>query len=336
MKDISTNQLDLAQAVLLQYKIVPDNLTMLQSKGLKTLWKLTYKNTPFCLKRLNQPLEKALFSVNAQIYILNNGGNVPNIYSNAVGTHITEYNGQLFVLYSWINGRDMNLDDPKGLDLPLALRTLSKFHIDSTGYEPPNTAIISSKLGNWPSQYESMKNRMIKIKELCKQDPNTGSNSTLLRNIDPILEICSKVLISINTSCYKDLCNIQQKECCLCHQDFGTGNVMLSKGIGTVIDLDSVTYDLPTRDLRKIIGKRMMKSNDYSMASNEPILKYYETNNILSKELREVLKIDLMFPHWFFSSIKNIHKSNETISSDRISSIAKFEQNKYIALQKWL
>jgi spore coat protein I len=336
MKDIPINYSQLAQEVLLQYKITPQNLSMLQSKGLKTLWKLIYKNTPLCLKRLNQPFEKALFSVNAQIYIFNNGGNVPKIYPNANGNPITEYNGQLFVLYSWIDGRDMNLDDPKGLDLPLALKALSKFHGDSTGYEAPTTAIISSKLGNWPSQYESMKNRMLKIKELCTQNPNNASHSTLLRNIDPILEICSNVVIAINKSSYKDLCNIKQNECCLCHQDFGTGNVMLSKGIGTVIDLDSVTYDLPTRDLRKIIGKRMLKSNDFSFENNETILKFYETNKILSKELREVLKIDLMFPHWFFSLIKSIHKSDEVISGDRISSIAKSEQNKYLALQRWL
>ena len=111
---------------------------------------------------------------------------------------------------------------------------------------------------------------------------------------------------------------------------------MLSKETGIVIDLDSVTYDLPARDLRKIIGKRMMKLNDYSIKNIETILKFYETNTVLSPDHREVLKIDLMFPHWFFGLIKSIHKSDEAISSDKISSIAKFEQNKFSVLQKWL
>jgi spore coat protein I len=334
MKDISTNYSELAKKVLLEYKIVPGYLKLLQSKGLKTLWKLIYKNTPLCLKRLNQSPEQALFSVNAQIYILNNGGNVPKIYPNAKGNAITEYNGQLFVLYSWVDGRDMNLDDPK--DLALALQTLSKFHTDSIGYEPPTTAIISSKLGRWPKQYESMKNRMLKIQELCSQNLNNASYSTYIKSVDPIIEICNKTISFIDNSSYNDLCNIEQKQSCLCHQDFGTGNVMLSKEAGIVIDLDSVTYDLPARDLRKIIGKRMMKFNDYSIRNIETILKFYETNNILSPNHREVLKIDLMFPHWFFGLIKSIHKNNETINSDKISSIAKFEQNKFSVLQKCL
>ena len=192
MENKPINYSELAEKVLLEYKIMPQNLKMLQSKGLKTLWKLMYKNTPLCLKRLNQSLEQALFSVNAQIYIFNNGGNVPKIYPNAKGNPITEYNGQLFVLYSWVDGRDMNLEDPK--DLALALQALSKFHTDSIGYEPPTTAIISSKLGNWPNQYESMKNRMLKIKELCKQNPNNTSYSTYIKSVDPIVEICNKTI----------------------------------------------------------------------------------------------------------------------------------------------
>lgn len=334
MDNESNNYLSLGSKVLQDYAIKPQNLKLLQSKGLKTLWKLTYKNTTLCLKRLNQSFDEALFSVNAQIYILNNGGKVPKVYPNANGNFITEYNGQLFVLYSWVNGRDMNFENPK--DLNLALQSLSKFHVDSIGYEPPINSKTSSKLGNWPKQYESMRNRMLKIKNICIQTPNKTSYSTYVDHIDPIIEICNKTINLINSSPYSDLCSINQKDSCLCHQDFGTGNVMLTDGQGIVIDLDSVTYDLPARDLRKIIGKRMMQFNDYSINNIETILKFYETNNILSPKHREVLKIDLMFPHWFFGLIKSIHKSDELISSNKISTIATFEENKFSALQKWI
>ncbi|MBU3174959.1 CotS family spore coat protein [Clostridium estertheticum] len=334
MDNESSNYLSLGSKVLLEYAIKPLNLKMLQSKGLKTLWKLTYKNTPLCLKRLNQTMEEALFSVNAQIYILENGGKVPSVYPNAKGNFITEYNGQLFVLYSWVEGRDMNLDNPK--DLNMAMQSLSNFHVKSIGYEPPVNSKISSKLGNWPRQYESMKNRMLKIKEICIQAPNNATYLSYVKHIDPIIEICNQTIYLINQSSYSDLCNINQKDSCLCHQDFGTGNIMLADGKGIVIDLDSVTYDLPSRDLRKIIGKRMMQFNDYSINNIETILKFYEINNILSPKHREVLKIDLMFPHWFFGLIKSIHKSDKSISDQRISAISSFEQNKFSTLQKWL
>ncbi len=334
MVSSSTNFSELGTRVLQEYNVTPENLQTLQNKGLKTLWKFTYKGTTFCLKRLKHFMEEALFSVNAQIYILNNGGDVPTIYPNSKGSTITEYNGQLFVLYSWIHGRDMNLENPK--DLILALQALSKFHIDSIGYVPPTDAKISSKLGKWPSQYESMKNRMLKIKELCKQSPNNASYSAYVKQVDPFIEICNKTIYLINNSPYNDLCSIPEKESCLCHQDFGTGNVMLSKEGSTVIDLDGVTYDLPIRDLRKIIGKRMMKSQNCNLNTIEGILKYYETNATLSPELKKVLKIDLMFPHWFFGLIKTMHKNPKPIGIDKITSISKFEQNKFAILQRWL
>ena len=88
MNNESNNYLSLGNKVLLEYAINPHNLKMLQSKGLKTLWKLTYKNTPLCLKILNQTIDEALFSVNAQIYVLNNGGKVPKVYPNAKGNFI--------------------------------------------------------------------------------------------------------------------------------------------------------------------------------------------------------------------------------------------------------
>lgn len=329
-----TNYSDLGRKVLLEYNITPQDLQTLQSKGLKTLWKFSYKGTTLCLKRLKHSLEEALFSVNAQIYILNNGGNVPKIHPNSKGSPITQFNEQLFVLYSWVDGRDMNLENPK--DLALALQALSKFHIDSIGYVPPPTAIISSKLGKWPTQYESMKNRMLKIKELCIQTPNNPSYSTYIKHIDPIIEICNKSINLINNSPYSSLCSINQKDSCLCHQDYGTGNVMLSKEGSTVIDLDGVTYDLPIRDLRKIIGKRIMKSQNFNINTFESILKYYETNSTLSPELKKVLKIDLMFPHWFFGLVKTLHKSPKAIGNDKISSISRFELNKFSVLQRWL
>ena len=335
MDNDSNNSLSLGNKVLLEYAIKTLDLKILHSKGLKTLWKLTYKNTPLCLKRLNQSFEEALFSVNAQIYILENGGKVPKIYPNAKGNFITEYNGQLFILYSWVEGRDMNLDNPK--DLNMAMQSLSNFHVTSIGYEPPVNSKISSKLGNWPRQYESMKNRMLKIKEICIQAPNNATYLSYVNHIDPIIEICKQTIYLINHSSYSDLCNIDQKDSCLCHQDFGTGNVMLTTdGKGIVIDLDSVTYDLPSRDLRKIIGKRMIKFNDYSIDNIETILKFYETNNKLSSNDKEVLKIDLMFPHWFFGLVKTLHKNANSINGDKISAISSFEQNKFSMLQKWL
>ena len=146
---------NLALDVLKNYDISPSTVTVIQSGGIKTIWKIRTDSETVCLKRLKQTYDKALFSVNAQIYIKNKGGNVPGIMLNKNNQPITIYNDQLFVVYEWLNGRDLNFGTSK--DLEPAVKGLAKFHMFSKGYNPVENSRTSSKLGKSPEQYASMK-----------------------------------------------------------------------------------------------------------------------------------------------------------------------------------
>ncbi len=322
----------LAHEVLLKYDIIPDSLKIIQNNGLKTLWKLTHHNATMCLKRLKHTKDKSLFRVNAQIHIHNKGGHVAKIYLNHSDEAITEYNEQLFVLYEWIDGRDLDFSKPS--DLCLALDGLASFHVSSKGYKASEHVEVSSKLGRWDEQYESMKKRMLKWKEEAQLNNNKSSYNTYLQYIDSIIEIADCALDGLQRSSYNALTNIELEKSCLCHQDYGEGNVILSGKNLYVIDLDGITYDLPIRDLRKIIGKRMEKRGEWNKDVIDEILKCYEKNNKLTPEEKELLKIDLLFPHWFFATVKNIFKKNKPVGSDKISKIAKLEKSKLNVLKE--
>lgn len=306
IKDYHLSLYKLANDVLLKYNILPEKMKIIQDNGLKTLWKFGYNNQTMCLKRLKHSKDKALFTVNAQIYIYKNGGNVPRIYLNTKGEAITEFNEQLFVLYEWIDGRDLNFSNPS--DLRLAMEGISRFHLYSKGYKPPKGARVSSKLGRWSNQYQSMKSRMLKWKEQSLLKPHNPSFKCYLKYISSIIGIADMALNELEKSSYNKLTDIKFEESSLCHQDYGEGNVIYSDGIVYVIDLDGVTYDLPMRDLRKIIGKRMIKHGKWEKETILTILKWYERNNKLSYQEKELMKIDLLFPHWFFGDVKNIYK----------------------------
>ncbi|SHJ89379.1 CotS family spore coat protein [Tepidibacter formicigenes] len=320
------NLINLAKSVLSNYNINPDNIKIIQNSGLKTLWKFNCKDKTMCLKRLRHSKEKALFSVNAQINVYNNGGHVPKVYLNSNNNPITEYNEQLFVLYEWIDGRDLYFNNPT--DFRLALEGLAKFHIASRGYVPPKGAKISSKLGRWNEQYESMKKRMLKWKEEAKNNLSNISHKSYYENIDSIINIADMALNGLEKSAYKDLTNIELSKSTLCHQDFGEGNVIFSGTESYVIDLDGATYDLVIRDLRKIIGKRMQKRGKWQEEIINTILNWYEKNNKLSLEEKEILKIDLLYPHWFFGEVKNLYKKNKYLSPNKIERIAELEKSK--------
>lgn len=322
--------IELAGKVLPYYGITPEGLKIIQSKGLKTLWKFSYNASKLCLKRLRHSEEKALFSVYGQIHIENNGGRVPSVIKNIEGSAITRHEGQLFVMYSWIDGRDLDFNKPE--DLAVAVEGLAKVHKASVGYHPPNLARVSSKLGRWPDQYRSMCTKLSEWKEAArlKQQPRY---EYYLKHVDGIIDIANRAIKAIDNSDYQVLTGGERNRYPLCHQDYGEGNVLLADEGVYVLDFDGVTYDLVVRDLRKIIGKRMEDGGGWDKTNIKQILKWYEKGNKLSAEEKKLLTIDLMFPHWFYGEVKDLYKKNKPVEVRKIERAAAFEQSKVSVLQ---
>lgn len=51
----------LAAQVLSEYNIIPKEVSIIQGGSIKTVWKFESNKGVFCLKRLKQTLDKALF-----------------------------------------------------------------------------------------------------------------------------------------------------------------------------------------------------------------------------------------------------------------------------------
>jgi len=316
----------LAAEVLKRYKVMPEKITLVQGGGIKTVWKVKTKEGYLCLKRLRQTYDKALFSVNAQDFIFKSGGNVPRVIPDRDNQHIVRYNDQLFVLYEWLQGKDLNFNNPA--DFKMAVAGLAEFHAASRGYKPCEGARISTKLAKWPEQYESMSRRMAAWKETARKESKTSAGDAYLGCIDDMLELAGTAQELLDKTSYKELTAPDSKSIVLCHQDYGTGNAVLTdKGV-FVIDLDGVTYDLPARDLRKIIGKQAENKSDWNKGSIKSVISWYDSVNPLSRKEREVLYADLMFPHWFFGLVKNRFDKNKPVKASEIERTAKLEKSK--------
>jgi spore coat protein I len=316
----------LAAEVLKRYNITPESITLIQGGSIKTVWKVKARQGHLCLKRLRQTYDKALFSVNAQIYIYKCGGNVPQVIPDRENQPIVRYNDQLFVLYEWLQGKDLNFNN--SADFKMAVTGLAGFHAASRGYKPCEGARISTKLAKWPEQYESMNRRMTAWKEAAKKESKNSSSGSYLNCIDGMLELAGIALELLDKTDYKELTGSSSQSIVLCHQDYGTGNAILTdKGV-FVIDLDGVTYDLPARDLRKIIGKQAENKNDWNKSNLKSIISWYDSVNPISRKEREILYADLMFPHWFFGLVKNRFDKNKPVKASEIERIAKLEKAK--------
>lgn len=321
----------IAYNVLKEYEIAPDKVTVIQGGTIKTVWRVSSGGINYCLKRLKQTIDKALFSVHAQIHIRDSGGLVPGIILNKRGEPITRYNDQLFVLYEWINGKDLVFTVPA--DFRTAVQGLAHFHLASKGYQTVEGARISTKLGKWPDQYMSMSKKLSAWKELSERSNPNPALSAYLKHVDRMLVLADKALSVLDASEYAELTTPGSGAIVLCHQDYGKGNALSAANGVYVLDLDGVTYDLPARDLRKIIGKNAEKSNRWSAEAVSEILGWYTEVNPLGAGEMEVLYADLLFPHWFYGLVKNLFQNNKVLKASEIEKISLLESSKEEALR---
>ncbi|TYQ15537.1 UNVERIFIED_CONTAM: spore coat protein I [Acetivibrio alkalicellulosi] len=331
MENKNENLYTLATRVLNEYNIKPDDIKVIQGNNIKTVWKLKVGSNLLCLKRLKHTYDKALFSVTAQDYVRKNSGNVPEIIRDKNNNMIVAIDDQLFVLYEWLYGRDLAFNNKD--DLKEAILGLSKFHLSSKGYIPPLDSRTSTKLGKWPDQYDSMKNKIISWKEIAAKNSSISSYSSYLKYCDSMVEISNKALDLLNASSYKQLTSADSNSVVLCHQDYGKGNAILTNEGVYVIDLDGVTFDHPARDLRKIIGKLSENRGYWYKNLISDVLNWYISINPLNEYDKKILYIDLLYPHWFYGLVKNIFKNNKLESSSKIEKISKLELSKISTLE---
>ncbi|MCL4440421.1 MAG: CotS family spore coat protein [Firmicutes bacterium] len=251
---------------------------------------------------------------------------MPAIYPTNEGKLYQVVDNELFVLYQWIDGKNINMGNPAGLET--AIKGIAAFHRDSAGYVPPENCRVSTKLGKWPQYYLSLINRMQEWKQTAQSSAQQQLSQVYLENVDHSIMLGEKALKMLEQSCYNDWVVEVEQQKNLCHQDYGDGNaIVTSEGI-YVIDLDGVTYDLPVRDLRKIINKRMASIGRWDKELLQSIINWYCQINPLPKAQLHVLYIDLIFPHGFHDTAKNPYRKNKPINAAKLSKAAKHEQAK--------
>ena len=98
----------------------------------------------------------------------------------------------------------------------------------------------------------------------------------------------------------------------LCHQDFTASNLILTPSKELfVLDIDSITIDLPTRDIRKFLNKIMKKKGQWDSVLTSQILQWYNTINPLEHWKWQVLKEALIFPHLYVGIMSKYYEKRE-------------------------
>lgn len=311
------------------------SLDVIQSGGIKTIWKLKTSAGTVCLKRLRKSIPIVKFTTAAQAYLSGKGALVAKIIPTKAGAHYFIHEGYGLVLYQWIEGTDLEMDkNPE--HLRAGIQGLARFQRDSVGFEPPEDCEVYDRMGKWPHQYSKMAEEFALWKTEA-QRVTSEFHLAYVRTVDDIIGMAEKALDLLQSSYYEGWVRAIGKYGYLCHQDYGKGNALQTDQGVYVLDLDNLAYELPLRDLRKLISKRMEELGRWDKEEMMSLINCFETILPLTDQQRRVLYIDLLFPHMYYGEVKNPFKKGDTDEeADDVMECYQLEMEKQSVLHQLL
>ncbi|MHB8074780.1 CotS family spore coat protein [Desulfosporosinus fructosivorans] len=297
---------ELATQVIACYDMKVNVKTLVTAKSDKggAIWKIETDKGPRSLKVLHRKPARSLFSVGAQDYIVKQGGRVPELKQTKNGLLYVEKGGKLWIVTDWIEPLTPANNDLEGAQA--LCYGLGEFHKHSKGYTPPLGSERASRLYRWPDYYRKITSKINWFRSVAKAYNDLPCSQLLLSTINVFEREAQAVVNFLEQSSYAQMVAMGEEHWGLVHQDFGWSNGQLGAGGLWVIDLDGVSYDLPIRDLRKLISSTMFDLGKWDVAWIQGMINAYHSANPLDQETYEILLNDLAFPNEFYKHINEM------------------------------
>lgn len=310
---------DLAKQVMTHYDMKVTSMTMITSKPDKggAIWKIETDKGPRSLKILHRSPERSLFSIGAQEYLVKQGARVPKLIQSNSGENYVNAGGKLWIVTEWIE----SLIQESKIDLEGAQALcygLGEFHRHSQGYVPPAGATHASRLHRYPQVYKKIITKIDWFRILAHAYSDMPASKTILSMVDVYEQQAREALTKLESSPYASLVAKGGPYWGIVHQDYGWSNGQQGPGGIWIIDLDGVAYDLPMRDLRKLITSTMDDMGVWDVTWMRGMIEAYQQANPIDPALYEVLLIDMSLPNEFYKHVKEMVYSPTTFLNDEL------------------
>lgn len=329
----------LANQVLAQYEMKVFSMKLITTKPDKggAIWRMETSKGTRSLKLLHRPPARSLFSIGAQDYLCRRGARVPALVPTKSGKLYVELGNKLWIVNTWIKplaqASKINLDGAEKL-----CYGLGEFHKLSRGYNPTFGSEKPSRLTRWLEYYKKIVNKINWFKVLTRAYKDTPASSYILSVVDRFENQANEAVKRLQRSAYAKLAARGEKYWGLVHQDYGWSNGQLGQGGVWIIDLDGVAFDLPIRDLRKLITSTMDDLGEWRLKWIKGMITAYHKANPIEPELYEVLLTDMAFPNEFYKHLKEMFYNPATFlnanTEKLVKRLVKIEESKWSALKE--
>ncbi|CAH2214332.1 CotS family spore coat protein [Tepidibacter aestuarii] len=298
--------------VLKEYDINVKGIKLESYKGKKGVWWINTDKGYKILKKQSFSDKTLDFIIDAINHLNSNGVYIPNIIKTRLGDDYVIKDGVCFVLSEAIDGSTLNYSSDE--NVRRIIHELARFHKASRGFNPREDYKVRTHLGLWTEKYEK---EMHKLEKYYNVELNKNEHSEfgkiILKEYPHFYKRINSAIDGFYKKSYIDWVKEVEEIGGLCHQDFTAGNCILENtGRLYILDTDSLTIDIPLRDIRKILNKIMKRQNDgwdYELTKN--ILKWYNEQNPLKDYQWDVLKPTLTYPHLFVGIMSKYYERRE-------------------------
>ncbi|MCL6632664.1 MAG: CotS family spore coat protein [Alicyclobacillus herbarius] len=333
-----------AEKVIARYDMRVKDMTLITAKSDKggAIWKLQTDKGPRSLKLLHRNPERSRFAVAAQDYLVHRKARVPTLIKSRMGRLYSKSGGKLWIVTEWIEP----LQPVSKVDLAGAQALcygLGEFHRRSQGYVAPRRAVHASRLYRWEQTYHKMAVKIGWFRVLAQVYKDVPGSEALLSAVDKYEAQAVEAYKRLQASPYRKLIRRGEPAWGLAHQDYGWSNGQMGPEGLWIIDLDGVAYDLPIRDLRKLISSTMEDAGNWNVDWIQGMIKAYREANPVEPDVLKVLWVDFSLPNEFYKNVKEmVFRPAEFMQTELapvLAQVEKSEASKWQALKelrKWL
>lgn len=299
-------------------------------KDKKGVWWIQAPEGYKILKKISNSEDTLKYIISAVHHLIQNGMKIPSINKTKSGNDYVNINGTCYVLSDAISGKTPSYDSPR--ELMAIIRELARFHRAAAGFHPPENTKPKNHLGIWVQDYTEQTEDMNRFyRDELSVNGKDSIGKFILNEFPYFYKRAYEAIESLKGKEYSDWVEKAGKMGCLCHQDFASGNLIMTPNEIYILDTDSITIDIPARDIRKILHKIMKKSGKWEMDLTKRVLDYYQSQNPLTQSEWQVVKMDIMFPHLFIGAMNKYYYQRDKEWSpqkylQRLKEMAAFEK----------
>lgn len=293
--------------VLGQYDIKVISIKTETYKEKKGVWWIQTSEGYKILKKISNSESTLKYILSAVSHLCKNGISIPGTVKTKDGNDYVNIDGTCYVLYEAVEGKNPSYNSPE--DFKAIIKELARFHKASVGFSPLPDTKPKIHLGRWIEDYESQIEDMNKYyTSEINSNENAEIGKTIIKEFPYFYERAKKAIEGLKSKEYKAWVEKVSSNGGLCHQDFAAGNLLLhSSDKIHILDTDSITIDIPARDIRKLLNKIMKKKGSWDMELVRKFISFYQSENPLTQSEWTVVKLDLMFPHLFLGAMNKFY-----------------------------